>query len=147
MQLDKQPDEGSAGGDEDHRIVKVCSVVDALDPRRIRRARERQRGKRGDRHQKDWKDRQRESTTIRGEFIQHELWLASPSHFVKQLRFPGRDRMSPWPLRRHPEPPPEPFYGYNRPGAKPSHGVICNWWREDAKAHSAGISRLSHTAF
>jgi non-heme chloroperoxidase len=22
-----------------------------------------------------------------------------------------------------------PFYGYNRPGAKPSHAVIWNWWR------------------
>jgi hypothetical protein len=23
-----------------------------------------------------------------------------------------------------------PFYGYNRPGAKPSQGVIWNWWRQ-----------------
>src|SRR5262245_54799299 len=23
-----------------------------------------------------------------------------------------------------------PFYGYNRPGAKPSQGVIQNWWRQ-----------------
>ena len=22
-----------------------------------------------------------------------------------------------------------PFYGYNRPGAQPSHRVIWNWWR------------------
>jgi non-heme chloroperoxidase len=32
------------------------------------------------------------------------------------------------------------FYGYNRPGAKPSQGVIWNWWRQGmmgaAKAHS-----------
>src|SRR5690348_2480935 len=32
-----------------------------------------------------------------------------------------------------------PFYGYNRPGAKPSQAVILNWWRQGmmggAKAH------------
>src|SRR5215831_8606704 len=32
-----------------------------------------------------------------------------------------------------------PFYGYNRPGAKPSQAVIWNWWRQGmmggAKAH------------
>src|ERR1700740_2324754 len=32
-----------------------------------------------------------------------------------------------------------PFYGYNRPGAKPSQGVIQNWWRQGmmgaTKAH------------
>ncbi len=55
--------------------------------------------------------------------------------------------MSPWPLRRHPEPPPEPFYGYNRPGAKPSHGVIWNWWRGDAKPHYDGIVAFSQTDF
>jgi non-heme chloroperoxidase len=35
------------------------------------------------------------------------------------------------------------FYGYNRPGAKPSQGVIWNWWRQGmmggAKAHYDGI--------
>ena len=33
-----------------------------------------------------------------------------------------------------------PFYGYNRPGAKPSQGVILNWWRQgmmgSIKAHT-----------
>ncbi len=32
-----------------------------------------------------------------------------------------------------------PFYGYNRPGAKPSQAMIWNWWRQGmmggAKAH------------
>ena len=32
-----------------------------------------------------------------------------------------------------------PFYGYNRPGAKPSEAIIANWWRQGmmggAKAH------------
>src|SRR4051795_12441759 len=36
-----------------------------------------------------------------------------------------------------------PFYGYNRPGAKPSEAVIQNWWRQGmmggAKAHYDGI--------
>ena len=36
-----------------------------------------------------------------------------------------------------------PFYGYNRPIAKPSEGVIWNWWRQgmmgSAKAHYDGI--------
>src|SRR5882672_6906659 len=36
-----------------------------------------------------------------------------------------------------------PFYGYNRPGAKPSQGVIWNWWRQGmmggVKAHSDGV--------
>jgi non-heme chloroperoxidase len=42
-----------------------------------------------------------------------------------------------------------PFYGYNRPGAKPSEGVIMNWWRQGmeggAKAHYDGIVAFSQT--
>ena len=42
-----------------------------------------------------------------------------------------------------------PFYGYNRPGAKPSQGVIQNWWRQGmmggAKAHYDGIVAFSQT--
>ena len=44
-----------------------------------------------------------------------------------------------------------PFYGYNRPGAKPSQGVIENWWRQgmmgSAKAHYDGIKAFSETDF
>jgi non-heme chloroperoxidase len=44
-----------------------------------------------------------------------------------------------------------PFYGYNRPGAKPSDGVIGNWWRQgmigSAKAHYDGIVAFSQTDF
>jgi non-heme chloroperoxidase len=44
-----------------------------------------------------------------------------------------------------------PFYGYNRPGAKPSLGVIQNWWRQammgGAKAHWEGIKAFSETDF
>jgi non-heme chloroperoxidase len=44
-----------------------------------------------------------------------------------------------------------PFYGYNRPGAKPSQGVIRNWWRQGmmggAKAHYDGIVAFSQTDF
>ena len=44
-----------------------------------------------------------------------------------------------------------PFYGYNRPGAKPSPGVIQNWWRQGmmggAKAHYDGIKAFSETDF
>ena len=44
-----------------------------------------------------------------------------------------------------------PFYGYNRPGAKASHGVIENWWRQcimgGAKAHHDGIKAFSETDF
>ena len=40
-----------------------------------------------------------------------------------------------------------PFYGYNRPGAKPSETVIWNWWRQGmmggAKAHYDGIVAFS----
>src|SRR5204862_359501 len=50
-----------------------------------------------------------------------------------------------WPL------PAGPFYGYNRPGAKPSQGVIWNWWRQGmmggAKAHYDGIVAFSQTDF
>ncbi|MCP1846410.1 MULTISPECIES: alpha/beta fold hydrolase [Bradyrhizobium] len=42
-----------------------------------------------------------------------------------------------------------PFYGYNRPGAKPSQGGIENWWRQgmmgSAKAHYEGIKAFSET--
>ena len=44
-----------------------------------------------------------------------------------------------------------PFYGYNRPGAKASQGVIENWWRQGmmggAKAHHEGIKAFSETDF
>ncbi|MEG0861413.1 MAG: alpha/beta hydrolase [Pseudomonas sp.] len=44
-----------------------------------------------------------------------------------------------------------PFYGYNRPGAAPSQGVIWNWWRQGlmgcAKAHYDGIVAFSQTDF
>jgi len=44
-----------------------------------------------------------------------------------------------------------PFYGFNRPGAKPLEGVIQNWWRQGmmggAKAHYDGIVAFSQTDF
>lgn len=44
-----------------------------------------------------------------------------------------------------------PFYGYNRPGAKPAQEVIWNWWRQammgGAKAHYDGIVAFSQTDF
>ena len=42
-----------------------------------------------------------------------------------------------------------PFYGFNRPGAQVSQGVINNWWRQgmigSAKAHYEGIKAFSET--
>ncbi|HEX5139122.1 MAG TPA: alpha/beta hydrolase [Planctomycetota bacterium] len=44
-----------------------------------------------------------------------------------------------------------PFYGYNRPGAKASVGVIDNWWRQammgGVKAQYDGIKAFSETDF
>jgi len=44
-----------------------------------------------------------------------------------------------------------PFYGYNRPGAEASEGIIANWWRQgmigSAKAHYDGIVAFSQTDF
>ena len=44
-----------------------------------------------------------------------------------------------------------PFYGFNRPGANISQGVIQNWWRQGmmggAKAHYDGIKAFSETDF
>jgi non-heme chloroperoxidase len=44
-----------------------------------------------------------------------------------------------------------PFYGYNRAGAKASHAVVWNWWRQGmmggAKAHYDGIKAFSETDF
>ena len=44
-----------------------------------------------------------------------------------------------------------PFYGYNRPGAKVSEGVIDNWWRQGmtggAKPHYDCIKAFSETDF
>ena len=44
-----------------------------------------------------------------------------------------------------------PFYGFNRPGAKISEGVIQNWWRQGmmggVKAHYDGIVAFSQTDF
>jgi pimeloyl-ACP methyl ester carboxylesterase len=43
----------------------------------------------------------------------------------------------------------KPFYGFNRPGAKPLGGVVENWWRQGmmggAKAHYDGIKAFSET--
>jgi len=44
-----------------------------------------------------------------------------------------------------------PFYGFNRPGAKVSQGVIQNWWRQgmmgSAQAHYVGSRAFSETDF
>ena len=44
-----------------------------------------------------------------------------------------------------------PFYGFNRPGAKPSQAIIQNWWRQGmmggANAHYHGIKAFSETDF
>ena len=44
-----------------------------------------------------------------------------------------------------------PFYGFNRPGVKPSEPVIQNWWRQGmmggAKAHYDSIVAFSQTDF
>ncbi|MDF0489971.1 alpha/beta hydrolase [Sphingomonas sp. H39-1-10] len=44
-----------------------------------------------------------------------------------------------------------PFYGFNRPGAKPIQGVIENWWRQgmmgSSKAHYDGVKAFSETDF
>ena len=44
-----------------------------------------------------------------------------------------------------------PFYGFNRPGAKVSEGLIQNWWRQgmmgSAKAHYECIKAFSETDF
>jgi non-heme chloroperoxidase len=44
-----------------------------------------------------------------------------------------------------------PFYGFNRPGAKPSQAIIWNWWRQGmmggAKAQYEGIKAFSETDF
>ena len=44
-----------------------------------------------------------------------------------------------------------PFYGFNRPGAKPLESAIANWWRQGmmggAKAHYDGIKAFSETDF
>jgi non-heme chloroperoxidase len=44
-----------------------------------------------------------------------------------------------------------PFYGFNRPDAKPLESVIENWWRQGmmdgAKAHYDGIKAFSETDF
>jgi len=44
-----------------------------------------------------------------------------------------------------------PFYGFNRPGARVSRGVVQNWWRQaiagGANAHYDGIKAFSETDF
>ena len=44
-----------------------------------------------------------------------------------------------------------PFYGFNRPGAKPQEAVSANWWRQGmmggANAHYDGIKAFSETDF
>jgi non-heme chloroperoxidase len=44
-----------------------------------------------------------------------------------------------------------PFYGFNRPGAKVSEGIIRNWWRQgmmgSVKAHAECVKAFSETDF
>ena len=44
-----------------------------------------------------------------------------------------------------------PFYGFNRPGAKISQGIIDNWWRQgmmgSVKAHTECVKAFSETDF
>jgi non-heme chloroperoxidase len=44
-----------------------------------------------------------------------------------------------------------PFYGFNRPGAKPVDGIIRNWWRQammgSVKAHTECVKAFSETDF
>ncbi len=44
-----------------------------------------------------------------------------------------------------------PFYGFNRPGAEVSEGIVRNWWRQGmmggVKAHYDGIKAFSETDF
>ena len=44
-----------------------------------------------------------------------------------------------------------PFYGFNRPGATVSEGIIQNWWRQGmmggVKAHHDGVKAFSETDF
>ncbi|HZW90173.1 MAG TPA: alpha/beta hydrolase [Myxococcaceae bacterium] len=44
-----------------------------------------------------------------------------------------------------------PFYGFNRPGAKPNEAIIHNWWRQGmmgaANAHYEGVVAFSQTDF
>ena len=44
-----------------------------------------------------------------------------------------------------------PFYGFNRPGAKVSEGIIRNWWRQgmmgSVKAHTECVKAFSETDF
>ena len=44
-----------------------------------------------------------------------------------------------------------PFYGFNRPGAKVSQGIIDNWWRQgmmgSVKAHTECVKAFSETDF
>ena len=44
-----------------------------------------------------------------------------------------------------------PFYGFNRPGAKPNEAIIQNWWRQGmmgaANAHYEGVVAFSQTDF
>ena len=65
-------------------------------------------------------------------------------------RLPGADR-APTARSSTRTSPAGPFYGFNRPGAKPSEGVILNWWRQGmmggAKAHYDGIVAFSQTDF
>ena len=66
------------------------------------------------------------------------VYPSSPSAVVALITAP----------QRHPA---AVFYIYNRPGAKPSQGVIANWWRQammgGANAHYEGIKVFSETDF
>ena len=86
---------------------------------------------------------------------------AVPPIMVKSARNPGgtpievfdgfRDALAANRAQLFRDIPSGPFYGYNRPGAKVSQGVIDNWWRQSmtgaANAHYECIKAFSETDF
>ena len=86
---------------------------------------------------------------------------AVPPVMVKSARNPGglpievfdgfRDALVANRAQFYVDVPSGPFYGFNRPGAKPSQGVIDNWWRQGMaggiKAQYECIKAFSETDF
>ena len=146
--------QGAAGHDMDHYAADASAVVEHLDLRNSVHIGHSTGGGQVARYVAKFGEPQ-------GRVAKAVLMSAVPPIMVKTEKNPGglpievfdglRATLAANRAQFYIDFPAGPFYGYNRPGAKPVQGVIDNWWRQGMmggiKAHYDGIKAFSETDF
>ena len=146
--------QGDSGHDMDHYAADASAVVEHLDLRNAVHIGHSTGGGQVARYVVQYGEPQ-------GRVAKAVLMSAVPPIMVKTEKNPGglpievfdglRATLAANRAQFYKDFPAGPFYGYNRPGAKPDQGVIDNWWRQGMmggiKAHYDGIKAFSETDF